>query len=334
MHLALDQHHDREAAERHEHDAQAQDHVREALAEQDRERADRGGVVDGGEAGAALPLQRLDGVEEDQHADQERERVHVPDGDDAGGQQQRRIERPDGHDPGEHLDQDDRDEEIESGVAPQLAPLDARHLEHCAPEARWAGAHPERCNRRGIERGPGVRGQRPAGAGAPGGGRAAQQAREARPIERDGAEPQRDAQRALREDQGVEADRVLVVEVHALVHLEPALVDPPQAGEVHEHEHAVDRVCEPRGRPLPQEERAEHHQGERQHEHQHRLAREAADRERRSRREDQHRKREQQRRLEVVHRHERADRLHVLAVRQHVVNHSHGRRPFAVRWKR
>ena len=111
----------------------------------------------------------------------------------------------------------------------------------------------------------------------------------------------------------------MVVEVDALVDVEPGLVDPAQTGEVRELENPIDRQGEPRRRPLPEEERAEQQDGQREREHQDRLAGEPADCKGHAHRAHQHREREDEGRPQVVPEHEGPDDVPILAVRDDVV---------------
>ena len=57
-------------------------------------------------------------------------------------------------------------------------------------------------------------------------------------------------------EQGIKADRLVVVERHALVHLEPRLVEPAEASDVHGLQRAVAPVRQPFGREEPDEKQA------------------------------------------------------------------------------
>ena len=246
--------------DRHQHADRA---VGERLAEEERGGARRGREGDRGEAGRALALQRLGGVEHQEQADEDGEHVHPVHRGDARGDQQLGLERPQGGQAvAQGLQQDEGAEQVDAGRGEQVPQLRAGHLqgardepdrpraasaappERRAPPAAAAGwwrrrrarrpPRPPSASRRPLEMG----GQVPL--------------REPDPGEPEGQEGQ-----AREDERQVEPDAGRVVEAGPAVELDPGLVDPAEAGGIDQHQQPVDPRVEPGRRPAPEEEAAE-----------------------------------------------------------------------------
>ena len=315
-----------------EHDGQAEHGVRERLARQQRGGAQRRRVRDRAEARAALALQRFRRIEQDHHAHEQRERVHHADGERPRRVEQPGVERAHVVVVRQCLEQDEGHEQVEPGVPEDPVHLGLRHLERAGDEAGNAGAHAERGERGGdvaVRRDPSRKSViaarrpslddrlRPAGPAQRGGEAALQHPH--RP------EAQGHAREALDDHQRVEPDAGAIVEVHALVHVEPDFLQPAQPGEIHELEHPVHLPRQPHRRPFPEEEHAHHEHGDGKEEHQHGPSREPTDGEARAAEEHQRRQREHEGGSQVAHQPERADVLRVAAVRHQVVERHHER---------
>ena len=111
----------------------------------------------------------------------------------------------------------------------------------------------------------------------------------------------------------------VVVEVHTAVHEQPVFLEPAQPRGIGHLHQAVDGKRQPRGRPVPEEERVHEQHGDGEREDQHRQSRQAADREARAGEQHERRQREEQHGAEVVAHRQRADVILVLAVREHVI---------------
>ena len=308
-------------------DHERQHGVGEHLAREHRRGGHRGGAVDGVHPAALLADEALDGVEEQQQAEQQRQRLEHAGRRRAGRHQRLGVEGALAEaQRAPCLQQDDRAEQPDAGRAQQRACLGGEHVPRRRQEsgrARRAGGHgPARSERSGrvgaAPRGVGrrLRQQRRRLADAqvvvaiarepPAGGPHRQQA--------DGDEGE-----AAGEERRVRRERGRVVEGDAAVLLDEVAQHPPQPRRVGELEQFVDPRRQPHRLEVPDEEQAADDEDYRQREDEHRLPRAHAEPARDAADEDRSRQHGDQQRLQVVPRGERAADLLVRVERHEFV---------------
>ena len=124
---------------------------------------------------------------------------------------------------------------------------------------------------------------------------------------------------AAEQEPQVRRERRRVVEVHAPVHLQEGLVQPPEARGIHEHQRPVDRRVQPTRRPGDQESQHGDDHRNRKRVHHDGPARPGAEEERHPGEEHDLREAEQEGRIEIVAGNERPDVRGVRSRRQEVV---------------
>src|SRR6185503_13684379 len=128
---------------------------RERLPEEEGAGLERRRIEDLGKAVRALPLQRLDRVEEEEKDDPQRDLVRDPGRGDAGCQENRRVEGADREERvPERLHENERDENVESRLAEQEADFDGCRSPGAAEERGNGARHSERADR-GLRTHPG-----------------------------------------------------------------------------------------------------------------------------------------------------------------------------------
>ena len=302
--------------------------VAHGLPEQHRSGPDGSRPVDLGESLGPLLHERLHGVEEEQNADKEAQRVELAGGHGARSHQERRIEGAEREQArGNGLPHNERDEQIEPRPHQQLPDLDPADGFRCREESRRDGPHSQFAERP-ADGGPRLRGFRWPGPLSSTAAEADHQGIGVALQEPAGGVPGRGPHRqesdtgkanAAEQESRVRRERRRVVEVHAPIDLQEGLVQPPKARGIHEHQRPVDGRVEPARRPGDQEsQHGDHHRDGKRIDHDG-PARPGAEEERHPGEEHDLGKAEQQGRVEIVAGNERPDVRGVRSRRQDVV---------------
>ena len=224
--------------------------VADGLTEKDRPRPDRRRVEDLGQSTAALLVQRLDRVEEEQQTDQQRERVELPHGHRARGEEQPRIERTDRYNGGEdRLVEDQRHEEIHPGATDQFPDLFPADDPGRLPEPERLRGHVKvpqgRIGRRRLGRcrlGNAAAAEQPRSGTAP-----AQPPGVAHRRATHGGQSDQTDDDAAQQESRIGLQGRGVIELDPAVHLQERLVEPAETGRVHEHQRPVHLGGQPVG---------------------------------------------------------------------------------------